>query len=114
MNRKVVHTRPATTFLGRTRGLIRRPVLPDLVALHLAPCRCIHTGFMNRHIDVVFLGAGNVIVMIVESMPPWRLAGHVRARSVLEFNPGEAGKLGLRCGDTLALIAHRDEFYAPA
>ncbi|MBS0398395.1 MAG: DUF192 domain-containing protein, partial [Proteobacteria bacterium] len=53
MNRKVVQVRPAATFLRRTRGLIRRPVLPDSVALHLAPCRCIHTGFMTRRIDVV-------------------------------------------------------------
>ena len=113
MNRKVVHTRTARTFLERARGLIRCPELPDSVALHLSPCRCVHTGFMNRRIDVVFLGAGRVILKIVEAMPPWRIAGHVRARSVLEFNSGEVGRLGLRRGDELKLVAHQEPFHVP-
>lgn len=113
MNRKVVQVRPAATFLSRTRGLIRRPVLPDSVALHLAPCRCIHTGFMSRRIDVVFLGEGHMILRIVEAMPPWRIAGHVRAGSVLEFNSGEVGRLGLRRGDELKLVAHREPCHVP-
>lgn len=108
MTRKVVYTRIAGTFLGRARGLIRRPELPESVALHLAPCRCVHTGFMDRCIDVVFLGKGHVILKIVEGMSPWRIAGHARAFSVLEFNSGGAGKLGLRRGDELKLVVHQD------
>jgi len=114
MNRKVVHVRVARSPWGRARGLILRPPLPSAVALHLAPCWCIHTGLMRRRIDLVFLDEGHTVLRIVEALRPWRIAGHARACSVLEFNAGEVRRLGLRCGDRLALVCDGELWHAAA
>ncbi|MBS0611596.1 MAG: DUF192 domain-containing protein [Proteobacteria bacterium] len=114
MNRKVVRVRVARSLWGRARGLILRPPLPCSVALHLTPCWCIHTGFMRGSLDLVFLDEGHTVLRIVEALKPWRIAGHARARSVLEFNAGEAHRQGLRCGDRLALVCDGEFRHAAA
>ena len=103
MNHRVIEVRTARSLLGRARGLIRMRALPPLTALHLKPCWCVHTALMLRPIDVVFLDARHAVIKVVESLRPWRLSGHRSARSVLEFNAGEAGRLRLRTGDLLVL-----------
>lgn len=114
MNRKVVQIRTACSFARRARGLILQPALPAEVALYLLPCRCVHTAFMRRCIDVVFLDQRRVVLKIVPELKPWRITGHARACGVLEFNAGEVRRLGLRPGDGVALVDHGERRHAMA
>jgi uncharacterized protein len=107
MNHRVIEVLTARSMVGRARGLIRMRPLPQFIALHLKPCWCIHTALMMRPIDVVFLDARHAVLKVVESLRPWRMSGHRSARSVLEFNAGEAARLSLRAGDTLLLTEAR-------
>lgn len=103
MNHHVIEVFTARSLLRRARGMIHMPPLPQFTALHLAPCWCVHTAMMQRPIDVVFLDGRHAIIKVVESLQPWRLAGHRSARSVLELNVGDALRLRFRAGDTLVL-----------
>lgn len=103
MNHHVVEVFTAHSLLSRARGLIRKPPLPRFVALHLKPCWCIHTAWMQRPIDVVFLDGRHAVIKVVDRLHPWRLSAHRSASSVLELNAGEAGRLRFRSGDTLVL-----------
>jgi uncharacterized membrane protein (UPF0127 family) len=103
MNHHVVEVFTARSLLSRARGLIRRPPLPRFTALHLKPCWCVHTAWMQRPIDVVFLDGRHAVIKVVGSLRPWRMSGHRSARSVLELNAGEAVRLRFRAGDTLVL-----------
>ncbi len=88
----------AVTRWARLRGLLgRRPPRPLL----LAPAASVHTCFMRRPIDVVFLDAELRVVRVVRGLRPWRLAAAVGARAVLELPEGEAA--GLDAGDRLGL-----------
>lgn len=88
----------------RMKGLMFRPHLPNTHALLLEPCPQVHTCFMRFAIDVVFLDKDNVVVGIVENMPPWRISPlFSKARRTLEL---AGGKLGgrLKKGDKLLFI----------
>ena len=88
----------ATNFFSRARGLIGRPKLIKNQALWIAPCDSVHTCFMGGPIDVVFIGADEVIIRVDHSLKPWRFAVAMGGLSVLELAAGEARALGLRVG----------------
>src|SRR5215212_5538663 len=95
--RVVVHVRLAATPLARLRGLLG---LSDRSPLLLAPASSVHTCFMHRAIDVVFLDAELRVVRVVRALRPWRFAAARGARAVLELPAGEAS---VRPGDRLVL-----------
>ena len=97
-----LHVITATNFLARAQGLIGKPDLIKCQALWIAPCNSVHTCFMANAIDVVFIGADDVVVRIVHGLKPWRFAFTRKARSVLELAAGEAVSLGLYPGCRLS------------
>jgi uncharacterized membrane protein (UPF0127 family) len=95
----------------RMKGLLGRAFLPSGEGVLLRPAPSIHTAFMRFPIDALFLDDGMKVLAIEPSLPPWRVAGHRGARSVLELAAGECDRLDVRIGDRLAL---RDVAAAPS
>jgi uncharacterized protein len=96
----------AATPLRRMVGLLGRPALPAGRGLLITPCTSVHTMAMRFDIDVVYLDREGVVVKVEESLRPWRMSsGGRRARYTLELAAGEAARLGIARGVTVALPA---------
>ena len=95
----------ARTPLRRLRGLLGRPPLEPGTGLLLEPCASVHTLFLPRPIDVVFLGAGGRVLRVVHALRPWRVAARKDARSVLELPPGTCARLGVHADERLLMRA---------
>ena len=80
----------ATTRASRMKGLARLDELPPGLALHIPRCRSVHTFTMRFPLDLIWLDRDGKTVRVDRSVPPRRLKGCLRARSVLECNAGAA------------------------
>lgn len=79
----------AHTFVKRLKGWMFKPSLPSGQAVHLQPCRRIHTFFMNFAIDVLYLNAEDRIIAVEKQIPPGQWGKRVlRTRSVVELPAG--------------------------
>jgi uncharacterized membrane protein (UPF0127 family) len=94
--------RRADGFFSRLRGLLFSPDLKPGEGLLLVPCASVHTAFMRTPIDVVFLDRAGKIRRIVPRLKPWRAAAYAGAWQTLELAAGEAARLGLQAGQSLA------------
>ena len=76
----------------RTRGvgLTRLDDLPATLALHLVPCRSIHTFGMRFALDLIWLDGAGEVVRVDTAVVPRRFRTCLRARSVLEVRAGSA------------------------
>ena len=97
-----MHVSLAVTPLRRARGLLASE--PGAAPLLLAPARSVHTCFMRRPIDVVFLDADLVVLKVVRRLRPWRIAASRHATAVLEL---PAGAATVTAGDRYALTPRR-------
>jgi uncharacterized membrane protein (UPF0127 family) len=86
---------------ARTRGLLGRQFLGQGEGLWIVPCEAVHTFGMRFAIDLVFLDRRNIVRKVRSSVPPWRLSGCLRARSVLELAAGTLERTPVHPGDTL-------------
>jgi uncharacterized membrane protein (UPF0127 family) len=94
----------ANSFFKRLRGLMFTASLKDDCALHLTPCRSVHTFFMKYPIDVVYLDALGIIVGFDERLEPNRLGTVVpHTRSVIELPAGRIREASLRIGQLLEI-----------
>ena len=84
--------------LARMRGLIGRREFPPGSGLLIPDCRCIHTCFMAFPIDVLFITARNELVKKVDVLKPWRIAGAIRARHVVELPVGTLARFNCPIG----------------
>jgi len=92
----------ATGFFYRLRGLMGRRRFDSGEALHIVPCRAIHTFFMRVEIDAAFLDGAARVIKAVPHLPPWRTTRVVfEARSVLELPPGTLAATDTGEGDEL-------------
>jgi uncharacterized membrane protein (UPF0127 family) len=73
----------------RGRGLARLDALPAGHALHLTPCRSVHTLGMRFALDLVWLDRDGGVARVDADVAPRRLRTCLRARSVVECNAGE-------------------------
>lgn len=85
----------------RRRGLLGRSSLRHGEGLWIVPCEAVHTFGMQFAIDIVFLDRRNVVRKVKSNVPPWRLSGCLRARSVLELAAGTLKSTPIYPGDTL-------------
>jgi uncharacterized membrane protein (UPF0127 family) len=85
----------------RRRGLLGRTSLPQGEGLWIVPCEAVHCFFMKFTIDAVFLDKNLRVVKIRPSLKPWRIAGSLRAHSVLELPEGTIAATGTQPGDQL-------------
>jgi hypothetical protein len=91
--------------LSRLRGLLGRGELRRGDGMMLRPSNSIHTAFMRFPIDAVFLDAELRVLKVRSDLRPWRAAGALRARAVLELAAGEAERRGVAPGELLRLAA---------
>src|SRR5262245_46486192 len=89
----------ADTRATRRRGLLGRDHLEPSSALLILPCFSVHTIGMRFPIDVLFINKEGVVVKIVRDMGPWRIAGAIRARAVVEVAAGSLHDRDVRVGD---------------
>ena len=94
----------ALTRRTRRRGLLSRRGLDPSAALVLAPCAAIHTVGMRFTIDVLFVNRAGRVVKVVSDLPPWRLAGAMRAHAAIELAAGALRACGVKRGDCLLLV----------
>jgi len=99
------HVELACTRATRRQGLLQRDGLDPSAAMILAPCFLIHTGFMRFSIDVLFIDGESAVCRVVPNLPPWRMAGDLRGRTVIELAGGTAAERDVRVGDQLYLSA---------
>ena len=102
-----LHISMATTFRARAQGLIGKPALSTNEAIWIRPCNSVHSCFMGSPIDVVFIGAGDLILRVVHQLKPWSFAFTHKAKSVLELAAGEAAALDLHRGCRLYFRPNR-------
>ena len=93
----------AETFGARLRGLLGQPPLPHGVGLGIQPCSSVHGAGMRFALEVWFLDRSGLLLS-VRALAPWRMAAHSGARSVIEWAPGEAQRLGVAVGDRLLQV----------
>ena len=93
----------ALTRQQRKRGLLGRAGIAKDAAMLLSPCLAVHTVGLGFPIDLAFVDRDGIIVRLVHSLPPWRLAGSVKARSVIELSAGRLASCQVQLGDRLLL-----------
>jgi uncharacterized membrane protein (UPF0127 family) len=86
---------------SRMRGLLGRASLAPGEAMLFRPAGSIHMMFMRFTIDAVFCDRDLVVLDVVRSLRPWRMASRRGAKVVIELAEGAAA--GLRPGDHLSL-----------
>ncbi|MFQ3670254.1 MAG: DUF192 domain-containing protein [Verrucomicrobiia bacterium] len=104
--REVGEVEYSRSFWFRLKGLLGREGLAEGQGVLLAPCNSIHMWFMRFPIDAIFLDRDDRVVVIYESIRPWRMSGfHPSACKVLEFPAGTAARHGLVRGSVLELVS---------
>jgi uncharacterized protein len=86
---------------SRLRGLLGRASLEPGEAMLFRPAGSIHMFFMRFAIDAVFCDRELVVLDVVPSLRPWRMASRRGAKIVIELAEGAAA--GVRPGDHLVL-----------
>jgi hypothetical protein len=93
--------RVARSPWSRMRGLLGRASLAPGEAMLFRPAGSIHMFFMRFTIDAVFCDRDLIVVDVVSSLRPWRMASRRGAKIVIELAEGAAAEV--RPGDHLAL-----------
>jgi uncharacterized membrane protein (UPF0127 family) len=93
--------RSATESASRREGLLKRTGLEPGEGLWIAPCEAVHCFFMKFTIDVVFIDKKRRVVKLAPGLKPWRVAGSLRAHSVIELREGTIAATGTAVGDQL-------------
>ncbi len=100
----VLHVYIALRWRARLRGVLgRSPEILD-AGLLIAPCRAVHTCFMRRALDVVFLDDKDRVVGCVSGLAPWRFAWKAGTRRVLELRAGRIHELGIGPGARIETV----------
>jgi uncharacterized membrane protein (UPF0127 family) len=86
---------------SRLRGLLGRASLAPGEAMLFRPAGSIHMFFMRFTIDAVFCDRDLVVLGVVSSLRPWRMASRRGAKVVIELAEGAAA--GVRPGDQLSI-----------
>ncbi len=85
-------------------GLIGQPEFPAGTALILPGTPWIHTWCMTFPIDVVFCDGSGHVLMVIETLRPWRISPFCwRARDAIELPAGTIRLSGTRPGDLLRI-----------
>jgi len=91
-------------FIGRGKGLMFAPPLPDGCGLIIEPCNSIHMFFMRYPLDIVFIDREGEVLFMYEGIKPWRMGRLVKgARMAIELPEGTIARTATRVGDRLLL-----------
>ena len=94
---------PAFDSTTRKKGLLGRDSIPEDYALIIAPCSAVHTFGMRTPLDLVFVAKNGAVTKTCRGVPPWRMAGSMRAHAVVEAAPGFIDRHEIVPGETVAL-----------
>ncbi|WP_185806819.1 DUF192 domain-containing protein [Bacillus sp. HMF5848] len=76
----------AYSFFKRLKGLMFTDQLSSGCAIHIKPCRSIHSFFMNYPIDVLYVNDDGIIVALEEGFEPGQVGRRFAdAHSVVEL-----------------------------
>ncbi|MCF6139275.1 DUF192 domain-containing protein [Pseudalkalibacillus berkeleyi] len=90
---------PAYSFFKRLKGLMFTSSFPEGCAVHIKPCRSIHTYFMNFEIDVLYLSESNEVIALDRYIHPGQIGKHHEGTaSVIELPAGTIHKTKLKKG----------------
>ena len=90
----------AHTARTRAVGLAGLDVMPATVALHISPCRSVHTFGMRFALDLVWLDRSGAVLRVDLDVAPRRLRTCWRARSVIETLAGSGSACASAQGDS--------------
>ncbi len=91
-------------FITRGLGLMfKKKVMPTILAFKKPNTASIHTFFVRKGIDVLFLNSRQRITGIVEGLKPWKFCTpKTRAMFVVELPEGAVRKSGVSVGDVIS------------
>jgi uncharacterized membrane protein (UPF0127 family) len=75
--------------------------MPGDFGLWIAPCEAVHTFWMQFPIDIIFLNRKKEVVKLSRHVRPWRIAGSLRAYSLLELKAGTIDRSRTQVFDSL-------------
>lgn len=92
----------AHSFWKRLKGLMFTKSLTLGTALHIQPCRSIHTFFMNYAIDVLHLDSQHRIIGIEACIKPGKFGSRIRSTaSVVELPAGSIAQTKTTIGQAV-------------
>jgi uncharacterized membrane protein (UPF0127 family) len=92
----------AFTFAKRLKGLMLTENLPSGNALHIRPCRSVHTYFMKYPIDVLHLDESQRIVGIERELSPKKIGQAFKGTvSVVELPAGTVEQKQTKVGQAV-------------
>lgn len=100
----------AYTFVKRLRGLLFTKNLPYGDALHIQPCRSVHTFLMNYAIDILYLDKQRKVIGMDERLQPGQTGRKFRQTySVIELPLGIIKETNTQIGQTIILKNENEE-----
>ena len=102
--KKILVERPylAVKWRDRARGMIGRD-FDQIGAMIFPHCSSIHTWFMKKPIDIIFLDRQKRILSFEIFVKPWRMiSGPTGTKNVIELPGGRLSGVSLFCNDMLA------------
>ncbi|WP_349409449.1 DUF192 domain-containing protein [Pseudalkalibacillus sp. SCS-8] len=103
--KSIAHTViPAYSFFKRLKGLMFTSYFSEGYAVHIRPCRSIHTYFMNYEIDILYLNQANQIIAVDCSVPPKTIGKHYKGtHSVIELPAGTIQRTNTEIGQAVQI-----------
>ena len=89
---------------SRRKGLLGRRSLPEGQAMIIAPCKSVHTFFMQFPIDIVFVSKDGRVLKTRSAVPARRITASLRAHAVIEMPAGTLERTEIVPGDTLIIV----------
>jgi len=99
-NKEIIDIKVADTSFTRIKGLMFKKEINK--GLLIKPCSSIHTFFMRKNIDVLFLDKQGVIIKMIHSMKPWKISPFVlKAKAVIELPENTIEKMNIKLYDKI-------------
>ena len=89
---------------SRRKGLLGRRSLPEGQAMIIAPCKSVHTFFMQFPIDIMFVSKDGRVLKTRSAVPARRATASLRAHAVIEMPAGTLERTDTVPGDTLIIV----------
>ncbi len=92
-----------SSFLTRGIGLMfKKKITPTILAFKKPSTASIHTFFVHKGIDVLFLDKNHRVVSLVKGLKPWKVCTpKQKAMFVVELPEGSIARSGTVVGDII-------------
>lgn len=97
-NKEIIDIEVADTSFARMKGLMFQKEIKN--GLLIKPCNSVHTFFMKKSIDILYLNKQGKIIKMTPAMKPWRVGPIVfGAKSVIELPENTIQRMGIQLND---------------